>query len=107
MSCNLFVGLTDENRVFFSGRHRHLNLRELNMPKTENKKIVSVGSSFNTYYIMMEDDSFYSNSRIPNFESNMYYGKEKLYKYQSETSSKPMGFKVSGKYDSIIGSAHA
>lgn len=102
MSCNVFVGLTDENRVFFAGMNRHLNLRELVLPPSESQSVVSVGASMHMYYVVMQDGSFYCNKRLPNFDTDMYYGPQKLYKYKS-VGGDISGLKISGKYDAIVG----
>ena len=102
MSCNVFVGLTDENRVFFSGLTKHLSLKELMLPSCETQAVVSVGASMHTYYVVLEDGSFYCNKRIPNLDTNLYYGQEKLFKYRPVDGDLP-GFRISGKYDSIVG----
>lgn len=106
MSSNVLVALTDENRVFFGGFLRHLNLRELILPEHETQKVVKVGASYNMYYITMEDGSVYCNKKIQNFESPEYYGKSKLYRYACQSGAQ-VGARLSGKYESVVGSAHS
>ena len=107
MSNNVFAGLTDENRVFISGLYRHFNLKEINLPKTETQKIASVGAGLHTYVIVMEDNSFYTNTRLPNFETNLYYGKEKLFKYVSKEKGNNGPLRITGKYEALVGSAYS
>jgi hypothetical protein len=106
MSSNVLVALTDENRVFFAGFYRHFNFRELILPEHEKQKVVKVGASHNGYYITMEDGSVYCNKKIQNFETNEYYGKSKLYRYACQSGAQVVA-RLSGKYESLIGSAHS
>ena len=106
MSANVLVTLTNENKVFFSGRTRHLKLRQLNLPSQFEGKVTRVGASQDIYYVFLQDGSFLCNERLLNFKTNEYYGKEKLYRYHQSPSGGDSGLKISGKYRAIIGSAN-
>ena len=106
MSANVLVALTTENKVFFSGRTRHLKLRELNLPSQFEGKVTGVGASQDIYYIFLQDGSFLCNEKLLNFKTNEYYGQQKLFRYHQSTSGGNSGLKISGKYRAIIGSAN-
>lgn len=104
MSVNSLVLLTDQGDVYMAGLHRHYDLKRVKLPVVEKGKVINVGAAENNIMIHMDNGIIYSLNPLMFDPGNKYHSKEKLYRNQHKALTNLRGLKITGKYDTLVGS---
>jgi hypothetical protein len=104
MSVNTLAVLTDQGDVYMAGLDRHFSLKKVKLPVVERGKVVNVGVAEDNVIVHMDSGVLYTLNPLLFDAGNKYHSKEKLYKIQHKGLINLNGLKITGKYDTIVGS---
>lgn len=82
LSNNILVVLDDKGNAYYSGLAKDFLLEKINFFK--NKKISSVGASFNNYFLIDEEGKVYQNENLEGIEYPLFYGDLGLYQIEEK-----------------------